>query len=248
MFSLNFKEHLPPRVAEEFESLISQMSGFFGVSFNEDGTLIGVDTSLLTVKIGTIVQFAGPTAPVGWLMCDGSAVSRVTYKSLFEVIGTTYGAGDGSTTFNLPDLRQRFPLGKASSGTGAALGATGGAIDHVHAGGSHTHSIAAAGAHSHTVASHSHTIADDDTTTSQPDPFTVVEVAEDLSGSVFVSRSTHVHTLNNHDHGGTTGSSAPATDAQPDHDHSGSTGSASGTTGANNPPFLSVNYIVLAGA
>ena len=57
----------------------------------------------------------------GWLLCDGTAVSRTTYKALFDKIGTTYGAGDGSTTFNLPDFRGRAPAG---SGTGDASGAT----------------------------------------------------------------------------------------------------------------------------
>jgi microcystin-dependent protein len=59
-------------------------------------------------------------------------VSRSTYAALFAAIGIAYGAGNGTTTFNLPDLRQRFPLGKAASGTGATLGGTGGAIDHIH--------------------------------------------------------------------------------------------------------------------
>lgn len=58
---------------------------------------------------GVILPFAGNTAPSGWLACDGSAVSRTTYASLFTTIGTTYGTGDGSTTFNLPDFRGRFP-------------------------------------------------------------------------------------------------------------------------------------------
>ena len=65
-------------------------------------------------------------------MCNGAAVSRTTYSALFAGIGTTYGPGDGSTTFNVPDLRQRFPMGKANSGTGSTLGGTGGAIDHSH--------------------------------------------------------------------------------------------------------------------
>lgn len=70
------------------------------------------------------------TAPTGFLLCDGSAVSRTTYSGLFAVIGTTWGAGDGSTTFNLPDLRFRFPLGRAASGTGSTLAGTGGAENH----------------------------------------------------------------------------------------------------------------------
>jgi microcystin-dependent protein len=79
---------------------------------------------------GVINQYAGAAAPSGWLLCDGSPVSRSTYAALFSAIGTTYGAGDGSTTFNLPDLRGRVLIGKAASGTFATLGATGGAETH----------------------------------------------------------------------------------------------------------------------
>lgn len=84
------------------------------------------------VETGTIVAFGGTAAPPGWLLCNGSAISRSTFAALFAVLGTAFGAGNGSTTFNLPDLRQRFPLGQAAAGTGSTLGATGGAIDHDH--------------------------------------------------------------------------------------------------------------------
>lgn len=82
---------------------------------------------------GALSMFAGSAAPTGWLLCDGSAVSRTTYAALFAAIGTTWGAGNGTTTFGLPDLRGRSPIG---AGTGAslsprALGATGGAETHV---------------------------------------------------------------------------------------------------------------------
>lgn len=60
---------------------------------------------------GAIMPFARPTAPAGWLICDGRAVNRTQYKNLFNAIGTTFGAGDGSTTFNLPDLRGEFIRG-----------------------------------------------------------------------------------------------------------------------------------------
>lgn len=60
---------------------------------------------------GVVNIYAGATAPTGWLICDGSAVSRNTYANLFLVIGTTYGDGDGSTTFNLPNLKGRIPVG-----------------------------------------------------------------------------------------------------------------------------------------
>lgn len=61
--------------------------------------------------LGSVVAFAGQTAPSKWAICDGSAVSRTTFSDLFSVIGTFYGVGDGSTTFNLPDLRGEFIRG-----------------------------------------------------------------------------------------------------------------------------------------
>lgn len=63
------------------------------------------------VPAGSIVGYGGTSAPTGWLMCDGSAVSRSTYSALFTAIGTAHGSGDGSTTFNLPDYRGRFLRG-----------------------------------------------------------------------------------------------------------------------------------------
>lgn len=77
--------------------------------------------------VGSIQMYGGATAPTGWLLCDGSAVSRTTYARLFEVLGTAYGEGDGSTTFNVPNLQDRFALGSSSS---KALGSTGGEETH----------------------------------------------------------------------------------------------------------------------
>ena len=105
---------------------------------------------------GIVTTFAGSTAPSGWLMCDGTAISRDTYSALFTAIGTTYGVGDGSTTFNLPDLRSKVPVGKAASGTFSTLGGFTGsetvslAIGNLPA---HSHSID----HGHTANSHTHT-------------------------------------------------------------------------------------------
>lgn len=65
----------------------------------------------INTPIGAVSIFAGTVAPEGWLLCDGSEVSRSTYSDLFNVIGTAYGAGDGSTTFNLPDMRHAVPVG-----------------------------------------------------------------------------------------------------------------------------------------
>jgi microcystin-dependent protein len=94
-----------------------------------------------SLPTGSIMAFGGADAPSGWLLCDGAVVSRATYADLYAVLGDAFGAGDGSTTFKLPDLRQRFPIGKAAAGTGSALGATGGTIDHKHAQPTHVHQI-----------------------------------------------------------------------------------------------------------
>ena len=64
-----------------------------------------------------MMEYAGFTAPTGWLICDGRAVSRTTYATLYAVIGSTYGDGDHSTTFNLPDFRGRVAIG-VGTGTG----------------------------------------------------------------------------------------------------------------------------------
>lgn len=67
------------------------------------------------LPVGVTLPYAGSSAPSGYLMCDGSAVSRTTYESLYAIIGTTFGTGDGSTTFNIPDLRGATPQGAGTS-------------------------------------------------------------------------------------------------------------------------------------
>jgi microcystin-dependent protein len=81
---------------------------------------------------GFIIQYAASSAPSGWLLCDGSAVSRTTYSALFAIISTTHGSGDGSTTFNLPDLRGRVAVGagQGSGLTNRIAGSRGGAETH----------------------------------------------------------------------------------------------------------------------
>lgn len=85
------------------------------------------------IKTGQIVTYAGSTVDDQYLLCDGSNVSRTTEAALFAEIGTTWGVGDGSTTFGLPDSRRRVEVGSGGSGTGTlgnAVGNTGGAETH----------------------------------------------------------------------------------------------------------------------
>jgi len=99
-----------------------------GAAINTTGSQSGIHTLFLTTPIasfinpsetqfisattGMISMYAGAAAPTGFLLCDGAAVSRTTFAALFAVAGTTYGVGDGSTTFNVPDLRSSFPVGQ----------------------------------------------------------------------------------------------------------------------------------------
>lgn len=70
------------------------------------------------IPTGSIEMFGASTAPTGWLICDGSAVSRTIYSTLFGIIGTTWGTGDGVTTFNLPDFREASPYGVGTRSSG----------------------------------------------------------------------------------------------------------------------------------
>lgn len=84
-----------------------------------------------TLPIGAIIPFGSNTIPENWLLCDGSAVSRTQYRDLFNIIGITFGQGDGFETFNLPDLRDKVPVGKDSNDTDFnLLGNTGGEKTH----------------------------------------------------------------------------------------------------------------------
>lgn len=84
-----------------------------------DGSDIDTSTNLGGfLPPGIILPYGGSSAPTGFLSCDGSAVSRTTYARLFAAISTTWGVGDGSTTFNLPDLRETVPVGTGTRGSG----------------------------------------------------------------------------------------------------------------------------------
>ena len=79
--------------------------------------------NLGVVPSGAVIPFAGSIAPQGYLLCDGSEVSRADYPYLFDAIGTTYGEGDGSTTFNLPNLKDKFIEGSGTNAVGTEMSA-----------------------------------------------------------------------------------------------------------------------------
>lgn len=176
------------------------------------------------VPAGMVGYFAGSSAPTGWLECNGSAVSRTTYADLFTAIGTTYGTGDGATTFNLPDLRGEF-LRVLDSGRGIDSGRVLGSTQeeayksHNHTGlssstGAHTHGATASssstGAHTHTITSsssstgaHAHTITSSSNSTGSHAHTASVTLnssgahGHTVSGTA-ASAGAHTHTLRNY--------------------------------------------------
>lgn len=102
---------------------------YFDSSVGSTGAWRSTPLPVGGLPAGSIMAWGTNTPPANWLLADGAAVSRSVYSSLFAVIGTTYGTGDGTSTFNLPDLRGRVPVGK-NAGTFGTLGATGGAETH----------------------------------------------------------------------------------------------------------------------
>ena len=148
-----------------------------------DPTLSGATLDSL-IPPGTIWAYGGATAPLGWLLCDGSDVSRTTFAKLFAVIGTAYGSGSGST-FRVPDFRGRMLLGV--SGT-HPRGSTGG--QETVLGPPHTHP----GIHSHGLASHTHGLASHTHGTTHTHP------GNHSHGVSHTHPGTHSHNMNGHTH------------------------------------------------
>lgn len=247
-------------------------SGIDNGNINQSAAIAGSKLAINSVALtrmvaGIVMMYGGATAPAGSLICDGSAVSRTTYAALFTAISTAFGAGDGSTTFNLPDYRDRVAEGK--SGT-KALGSTGGAatvnLAHSHTVNSHTHSISTDGSHSHTVNSHTHTTPNHSHTwattngsgdeTSGDGQFVHANnQAVQAAGTAFGQTPATSKTFQTDTSGsGTSGAAAPGTDSQGSHNHGAATGAASPGTDTQLSsaqsvldPYQAINFIITTG-
>lgn len=216
-----------------------------------------LEFALNVLPAGVMVDYGGTSAPSGWLLCNGAAVSRTTYAALFTAISTTYGVGDGSTTFNIPDRRGKFSIGLAASGTGSTLGGTGGSIDHTHSVPAHYHgmgtgadlNITSGGAHTHSIdhdhgsttsgaeAAHTHSIDHNHAsfTSSQGDTLTF-DLAHAAGSSTIASG------LTGYDSGGafTAGITSQTYPGQ-DHTHTIDVPALTGTSGAGSSHTHSVD-------
>ena len=214
------------------------------------------------VPAGTVVPYAGSSAPSNWLLCYGQAVSRTTYASLFAVVSTTFGIGDGTTTFNVPDLRGRVVAGLDNMGGSAAniltgattLGAVSGDEDAALI--AHTHNVTTSN-HTHTVnppntaatvstagGAHTHDMGLDVLDVRVPSGavsgFYGVKAGNDINVTSDSASAGHVHVVevdiasfNSGSDGGETVASASA-------------GSGTGT-GANVQPTMVLNHIIFCG-
>lgn len=115
---------IPPVWSDWFKQALKRMGGPAASSNSEIDSQLATMTPKL-IPTGAMLDFGGSSAPSGFLLCDGSAVSRTTYAALFAVVGTAFGVGDGSTTFNVP-ASGTFAVSK-NGGTFSTVGSTGGA-------------------------------------------------------------------------------------------------------------------------
>lgn len=178
--------------------------------------------------IGSVKMYAGENAPDKWLKCDGTAVSRTTYAKLFAVIGTTYGAGDGSTTFNVPDFRDRMPIG---AGNLYARNASGGSKDAIIP--YHNHSVNAVntgGMSANATHTHKDGVNENSKFAASAGNATCQVLGDKDSSSARATTSAnlaHTHQVPSH--------------------NTNYAGTSGNLTNANLPPYRGINFIIFAG-
>jgi microcystin-dependent protein len=193
----------------------------------QNGALITWFNGAVVNPVGMVSDFAGATAPVGWQLCYGQAISRTTYAELFFVIGTSYGAGDGSTTFNLPDLRGTAAAGLDNMGGSAAGRLTSGTSLGVFLG-EQTHTLITG-----EMPSHNHS----GTTGGQSADHTHTQIASTSTGSYSAGGSN-----------GPLGSGSQTGGTSNDHTHNFTTSSIGGGGAHNNvQPTMVMNKIIFSG-
>jgi microcystin-dependent protein len=204
-----------------------------------EGARINLGLGTFLVPTGSIVMWPSSVIPSDWKLCNGDALSRTTFATLFSLVGTTFGVGDGTTTFNLPNYKNRMPYGADTY----AVGATGGAADAVLV--SHTHTATT----NVTDPGHTHTF-----TTGNGN----VDHTHLLNTYIGVNASGGATGYAGNNSGGGAGASEATQASGSAHTHSGTTAaittgvtvatsiSTAGSSGtnANLSPYLAINFII----
>lgn len=213
---------------------VTSASGSTWVTLNSRGTTFTVNSDGNAVLNGNLIvqgmagmvqMFAGSVAPKGWRFCDGTALSRTSYSKLFAVIGTAYGAGDGSTTFNLPDFRDRMPIGAGNLYSRNSSGGSKDAVVPYHKHSVSSVTIGTGGGHSHTVSAKYNS----DATHTGSGTRYMASGSKTSTGMATIASGTGTHTH-----------SVPAHDTN----YEGTSGNA---TNANLPPYRGINFIICTG-
>jgi microcystin-dependent protein len=202
-----------------------------------EGARINLGLGTFLVPTGSLIMWPSVTIPTDWKLCNGDAISRTTFATLFSLIGTTFGAGDGTTTFNLPNYKDRMPYGADTY----AVGATGGSANAIVV--SHTHtatSVVTDPGHAHTGTTggqsvdHTHTYSQSGTSGPGGD----LNIFFTNNGA-FSTPLTTSGTSNDHNHSFTTAGIGTGISVATTNASAGSSG-----TNANLPPYLGINFII----
>jgi len=250
----------PSNLADSTIALTGDVTG--SSSFSNGNVSIATTYATSPVPSGIISMFGGTSAPTGYLLCDGTAVSRTTYADLYAIIATNFGSGNGSSTFNLPNLQDKFPIGKGST---YSLNNTGGSSTFTPAGtngsitpsgtvsvsgstGSHTLTESEIPAHFHYTANTDNNFANGNELQNNTSwTFTArswggagnndyILYASNNNSSNLAGKSSSVGSSSSHQH---TSSGLTAS-----FNGNGVTPSFTGTSGASLPPYVCVNYII----
>jgi len=223
---------IPDAATMTYKFIVKNAAG--ATIYTEDNISIPalpVTTTVTAVPAGCILPYGGTTAPANFVLCNGQSYPNSTFPQLQAVIGIKFG-GDASN-FNVPDLRQRFPLGVAASGVAATIGATGGTFNHVHTGAVHTHTIPA---HVHAMP-HTHATRFNGWTTQNNTPPLAGILQAGGSGLGSEASVTQANADQNTGPSSATNTALNTSALSTDPPSAANTGQA-------DPPYLVVNYII----
>jgi len=210
------------------------------LTVQSDGSVAPAAPVTAVAPVGSILQYAGSSAPSGWLLCDGSDISQSTYSALYAIIGTDYG-DPGGGDFTLPDARARIPMGVNNSGLPNGANGSFTTRDVADAGGAETDGTTSDGWHSHDLQNHTHSM------NSHTHSVTGQALTHSVSaGSQIFAGGGAVWKIDNHashNHGGATGGPSTASTNTPSTNSTNGTGSH-GHTADIVQPFVTFNFII----